>query len=65
MEKLIKKIIWEDKVIDPTEILIAFWESKGAKFTDYQLKLMRFYKPETITRLARDIPKPTRQKRLI
>ena len=65
MIKDLKQIIWKEKIIEPNELLIRFWNNKGCKFTQQQLDTMRFYKAETILRKSRELAKPNYQTKLI
>ena len=64
MYKLLKSLIWNKKIVDPTELLITFYEEKGMTFTEDDKAIIRYYKPETVLRISRQIPKPRRQKSL-
>jgi len=56
--KEIKAIVWDENIVDPTEILMRFYETKGLKFSDFDKYIIRFYKPETVLRTSREISKP-------
>lgn len=61
--KELKDIIWNENIVDPTEILFRFYERKGMRLDDQDKLIFRYFKPETILRECRNISKPSSPKK--
>ena len=61
--KELKDIIWKEGIVEPTEIIVRFYEKKGMKFSPDDKLLFSYYKPETLLRECRNLSKPTSPKK--
>tara|TARA_Y100000310_G_scaffold340218_1_gene435248 strand:+ start:2371 stop:2592 length:222 start_codon:yes stop_codon:yes gene_type:complete len=59
LTKELKDIIWNEGLIDPTDILVRFYELKGMKLSREDKLIFTYWKPETILRESRNLGKPS------